>query len=281
MEGIEMSQQFLYSDIQGNVSRSEQLAELTLTETFYPARLRLSPHAHAQACFGLILAGEYEEAFRLKALSCRPHSILFRPPQVVHSNHVCEKGARCFFIEIPPQWLETLPERGARLREPAVLEGGQLEWLARRLYQEWRAMDEASSLIVHGLALEMLGHFQRGWQAKAELRPPAWLRQTQELLRARFAEPLPLAEIARHVNLHPAHVAREFRRYYRTSIGEFQRQQRIEFAREQLTNSNAPLSEIALAAGFAQQAHFTTVFKRLTGQTPAQYRTLTRGGRDQ
>jgi AraC-like DNA-binding protein len=33
-----------------------------------------------------------------------------------------------------------------------------------------------------------------------------------------------------------------------------------------------PLAEIALTVGFQAQAHFSTVFKRLTGETPARWR---------
>jgi AraC family transcriptional regulator len=268
-----MSEQFLFSNIQGNVSRREQVADLTLTETCYPARLSLSPHAHEKACFGLVIEGEYAEEFGIKSLLCRQHTILFRPPQVVHSDRVCDSGARCLFVEVAPHWLECLPARDIRLKEPAVLVGGELERLANSLYREWREMDNVTPLVIQGLALEMIGHFYRGLQ-RFERRPPAWLDQVAELLRARFAEPPQLAEIARAVERHPMHIAREFRRYYRMTMGEFVRQQRIHCASERLAQSEAPLIEIALEAGFAHQAHFTTVFKRLTGLTPAQYRKL-------
>jgi AraC-like DNA-binding protein len=45
----------------------------------------------------------------------------------------------------------------------------------------------------------------------------------------------------------------------------------VEFARNRLRNSDMPIVEIALEAGFAHQAHFNTVFKKLMGMTPRQY----------
>jgi AraC family transcriptional regulator len=50
------------------------------------------------------------------------------------------------------------------------------------------------------------------------------------------------------------------------------RKLRIEFACRRLTNTDAPLVEIALAAGFADQSHFSRAFKRETGRSPAEFR---------
>jgi AraC family transcriptional regulator len=92
------------------------------------------------------------------------------------------------------------------------------------------------------------------------------------MIRARFAEPLSLSEIAQAVNVHPAHLAREFRRWYRCAVGEYVRRVRVEFARDALLATDAPLFEIAYRAGFADHSHFTRTFKRLTGMTPYEFR---------
>ena len=39
-----------------------------------------------------------------------------------------------------------------------------------------------------------------------------------------------------------------------------------------LRDPDRPLIDVALACGFADQPHFTRVFKRLTGQTPREHR---------
>ena len=68
-------------------------------------------------------------------------------------------------------------------------------------------------------------------------------------------------------------MARQFRKYYGLTIGEFVRQsRRVEFARNRLRYSDMPIVEIALEAGFAHQSHFRDeVFKKLMGVTPRQY----------
>jgi AraC family transcriptional regulator len=45
----------------------------------------------------------------------------------------------------------------------------------------------------------------------------------------------------------------------------------VEFAGRQLATSALPLVEVALAAGFSDQSHFTKIFKRQMGMTPAEY----------
>jgi AraC-like DNA-binding protein len=48
---------------------------------------------------------------------------------------------------------------------------------------------------------------------------------------------------------------------------------RLDFAREQIAGHRA-LVEVALEAGFADQAHFTRMFKAAFGLTPARYSAL-------
>jgi AraC-like DNA-binding protein len=47
---------------------------------------------------------------------------------------------------------------------------------------------------------------------------------------------------------------------------------RLDFAARQLATSSASLAEIASAAGFADQSHFTKAFQRATGMTPGEWR---------
>jgi AraC family transcriptional regulator len=91
-----------------------------------------------------------------------------------------------------------------------------------------------------------------------------------------FDRPFAVAEIAASVGVHPAHLAREFRRHYGTTIGAYVRRLRLEWATARLAASDDTLSSIAFAAGFANQSHFTRAFKRHTGLTPGGYRASSR-----
>jgi AraC-like DNA-binding protein len=264
----------LFSSIQGKVSRVEQLGDLTLTDTSYSPRLRLRPHAHQCACFGFVLQGGFSEQFPVGTISCAGRVVFFRPPALVHENRVSSAGARCFYLQVSSRWLDHVAEHSALPHEPMSLQAGTLQRLANCLYGQWQEMDDEAPLVIEGLACEMAAQFCRAVRVKLEPSPPNWLRQVHELLHARFGDSLSLAQISREVGVHPVHIAHEFRRYYGTTIGQFRRKCRIDFACDRLAHSKSPIVEVALGAGFAQQAHFTTVFKRITGLTPRQYRTL-------
>jgi AraC family transcriptional regulator len=72
-------------------------------------------------------------------------------------------------------------------------------------------------------------------------------------------------------------LARTFRRTFGCTVGEYLRRLRIERAAEQLVSGDLPLAEIALAAGFADQSHFSNVFRRRTGVSPSAFRREARG----
>jgi AraC-like DNA-binding protein len=77
-----------------------------------------------------------------------------------------------------------------------------------------------------------------------------------------------LAEIAAKLGLSPSQLSRAFK----TSTGfpphRWQLNHRIAKAQELLRFSGLPLSQIALATGFAEQSHFTRVFKKVVGVSP-------------
>ncbi len=70
-------------------------------------------------------------------------------------------------------------------------------------------------------------------------------------------------------------IARQFRRLYGTSPQRYSLLRRLDFARA-LLGAGVPLAELALAAGFADQGHFTRSFKAAFGITPGRYVTLKR-----
>ncbi len=70
-------------------------------------------------------------------------------------------------------------------------------------------------------------------------------------------------------------LARQFRIVLGTSPYRYLLMRRLEFAREEI-HRGRPLVEVALDAGFADQAHFTRAFRSAFGLTPARYRALRR-----
>ena len=89
---------------------------------------------------------------------------------------------------------------------------------------------------------------------------------------ANLENPISLADVAAATGLSRMHFAAQFRVATGLRPHEYLLQRRIERAQELLLASRKPLVEIALDVGFKTQAHFTTVFARLVGETPNVWR---------
>jgi transcriptional regulator GlxA family with amidase domain len=179
-------------------------------------------------------------------------------------------------VEFARPWLERLQGRSTVLLRPADFERGPPLWLARRLAREWREQDDVSPLAMEGLVLELLAECARSRLEPLPDHPPAWLERAGELLRARFAESLSLEEIAETVRVSADHLARTFRRCHGCTVGDQVRQLRVDFASRRLADSDSPLVQIALEAGFTDQSHFTKTFHRYMKSTPLAFRRLHR-----
>ena len=147
-----------------------------------------------------------------------------------------------------------------------TLPRNSLPELFLRMYYKFREMDDEAlrkleQALLEDQSLTCSNH-----------RFPQWLEKVRNILDQRFAEPFKLSEIAAEAGVHPVHLAREFRKHYGTSVGEYLRRVRIEYACRELMGSNAAVTNIAFAAGFADQSHFSRTFKRLCGTTPGRYR---------
>ena len=88
---------------------------------------------------------------------------------------------------------------------------------------------------------------------------------------ANFADALPLQDLCEAAHLSGSYLIRAFKKRYGVAPHEYQTNRRIQYAKARLRDG-APLAQVALDVGFADQAHFQRVFKRMTAATPGQYR---------
>src|SRR6266702_4257576 len=109
-------------------------------------------------------------------------------------------------------------------------------------------------------------------RAKVNALPKWRLRRVEQHIAAHFERGISLSELADVAGLSRMHFAAQFRAATGYRPREYLLNHRIEHAKSLLTATNRPLAEIALAVGFSTQAHFSTVFKRISGQTPARWR---------
>jgi AraC family transcriptional regulator len=199
--------------------------------------------------------------------------VLHRPGET-HADAFGPQPASCLNVALARGWCaeadEWLAHEGAARHAPPGAAGA----LARRLALEFDQRDEASTLAVEGLTLELLAFFARD-ERRAARQPPRWLGAIVERLRE--VEPVSLAELAHESGVHPSTLARVFRRFHGCSLGEYRRSVRVERALASLRASDATLAEIAARCGFADQSHLTRALRAAVGLPPAAYRRAARG----
>jgi len=243
---------------------------IVLTETRHHQRDWLPVHAHQNAYFCLVRRGQFVERYGQRERLCKPMMLTFHPPEELHSEKIESPVSCSFNIEIETAVLEHAGQACAVPMKSQECTDKSMAHLAMRLQQEFSLNDAVSPLAVEGLTLELLAGLLRSQRPRDAV--PIWLRRIRDLLQDRFQEPLSLEELSSEAGIHPVYLVQCFRRHFRCTPGHFQRQLRVEFARDKLTKTMLSLSEIALLAGFADQSHLTRWFKQFTGITPARYR---------
>lgn len=102
---------------------------------------------------------------------------------------------------------------------------------------------------------------------------PAWrLKRVVSHIEEHLDQPITLHDMAGAAGLSRMHFAAQFRAATGLRPHEYLLHRRIERAQEMLREDRETLVEIALSVGFQTQAHFTTVFKRICGETPHRWR---------
>jgi AraC-like DNA-binding protein len=93
-----------------------------------------------------------------------------------------------------------------------------------------------------------------------------------EYIHQRYAEPIRLADLSRHVGLSSFHLCRVFRYYMRRRCHEHLTAYRLHVAAEQLAQSDRAITAIAIGCGFSSPSHFTDLFRRAMGMSPTLFR---------
>tara|TARA_B100001093_G_C26674677_1_gene947727 strand:+ start:122 stop:1078 length:957 start_codon:yes stop_codon:yes gene_type:complete len=84
-----------------------------------------------------------------------------------------------------------------------------------------------------------------------------------------IAHPVTLIKLAEKADISPRQLNRLFKEKLGCSTMKYYRSLRLNKARNLLINSPLPLTEIALATGFANSSHFSSLFSRYFGKPPS------------
>jgi AraC family transcriptional regulator len=232
-------------------------------------------HAHPGPTLCFVYAGAFTEIFTGETLECTPGTLKITPAAEPHWNQFGREDTHGLLVEAEASRVQSLGEHAAVLAERGSFRDEGLALLAWRVAGELRRRDTAAPLAIEGLLLELVAGAARERELQLTGALPRWLTDARSYLHDQ-GEVGSLSELARVVGVHPVTLSRGFRKAYGCSVGAYLRRLRVARAARALTETDDPLAEIALAAGFADQSHFSNVFRRETGLSPSAFRRTTR-----
>jgi AraC-like DNA-binding protein len=98
------------------------------------------------------------------------------------------------------------------------------------------------------------------------------LRLVNGTIDEKIGEPISVSMLSSVAGLSRSYFSNAFRKTVGRTPHEHIVRLRIEHAMKIMADTDAPLSEIAVAAGFYDQAHFANTFRRTAGMTPTEWR---------
>lgn len=239
-----------------------------------------APHCHETFSIGAITAGcsTYFNGDARERLE--QGAVVIVNPQAVHAcNPIDGQPWSYLMFYVDAHWLGSLQhELGASAdgqfspyapilsHEPALFNG------LTRLYAT--LLDpQIETLHKQSVTVEFFSQLQQSLAPgrtlpKAE---PLQLQRAADYIAAHCTDALRLEDICQAAGLSPSYLIRAFKQHYGMTPHAYLLNRRIQRSQHWL-KQDRDLAEVALAAGFADQAHFQRTFKRQLAATPRQYR---------
>ena len=102
--------------------------------------------------------------------------------------------------------------------------------------------------------------------------PPRIVRRLREHIDSNIEQRISVEALAKLANLSVCYFVRAFKQSVGMTPHDYLIRRRVERTMELLSGTDMPLSEIALAAGFADQSHCARRFRQHVGMSPRDYR---------
>jgi len=239
-------------------------------------------HRHDTYAIGLTDRGVQVFDYRGAGRVSMPGQVVVLHPDEVHDGNAGTEagfGYRIVYVE-PAQMSEALRSLCGRpyplpfVRDP-VSRNGLLARAVRRAFASPLDPLGADCLIADLAEGLLAGEGPGGRPVPARRVDAAVIERARQFLDAERTRVVHSSELEAITGLTRYDLARQFRLMFGTSPHRYLLMRRLDLARRLILEAR-PLADVAGEAGFADQAHFTRVFKAAFGLTPARYRALRR-----
>lgn len=237
-------------------------------------------HAHEHFSIGAITAGRSTYIHEQSAFQVSAGTVVLMNPGDVHAcNPINDQPWSYLMLYVDTPWLTDLQHQLGFSHDLAFRRFCVTHHQDASLFAGLKALydvlvdSEQDVLRKHSAAVEFFTEVQQRLNPGDQpLREPNFkLERAADYIRDNCTQLLKLEDICDAAQLSPSYLIRAFKQHYGMTPHAFLVNRRIQFAREQLRNGKL-IADVALAAGFADQAHFQRAFKQHLAATPGQYR---------
>ncbi|CAO3437864.1 AraC family transcriptional regulator [Azospirillum endophyticum] len=232
-------------------------------------------HSHPTFSIGLVTGGVSE--FRIGSACHRVSAgtvVLMNPDEAHACNPIGGRPWSYRMLYADAGWLAAVegverfrPHAPSLSRDPELaVRLGRLFSLLFDPVPGSPGKDEAARSFFAGLRQALGG----GSADRSDGGEHAALDRAADFISAHCTQRLRLADIAEISGLSASYLVRSFKARYGLTPHAYQINRRIQFGKRELQRGR-PIVEVALDAGFADQAHFQRAFKRHVAATPGQY----------
>jgi AraC family transcriptional regulator len=238
-------------------------------DRYHPGE-RHALHAHPYSSLTLVLSGWVEERVGSEIRRGTALSVVVKPAGVDHADLFGVDGARTLRVELSTEEEALARSSGFWPGRWWWSHGGDVSRIMIRMVQAI-ALGSGPGPPLEDLLYEALGALRGETESAPRSRPPSWIVRVREALDEESGS---IGALAERERVHPVVLARVFRRSYGTTPTEYRRRARARRAAGLLTGTRRPLVDVALEAGYSDQAHLTRDLKTVLGVTPVAIRNL-------
>lgn len=228
-------------------------------------------HRHARPHLIMVFRGGWTDRGDAGTVRLGAGDVLFHPACAVHSTRVDAPDTEVVVLRVGPEIVNEFCPLYGNVARDVHCRFESLRGIPDRIREELLDRDDAAPFILDSLAMQLLALGSRA-EGPRGVEPPSWFPAVLDFVHRSFAGRPTAKAAAMRIGVSASRVAHVFREVMGRSITDYVRECRVRAAAKALRETNAAIGEIAIAAGFYDQAHLTRAFRALQGMTPLEYR---------
>jgi AraC family transcriptional regulator len=199
--------------------------------------------------------------------------------RVFHEWHETSTPTHITFFYLAPAILQKLSDANDTYLPRIFFEDAVLSATATKLkrlierghHESVDYLEALASVLAHELSRASPDPVQVSQLSRGGL--AGWqMRAVTAYIEEHLGEQISIATLAQLARLSQFHFCRAFKHSYGIPPHQYQLQRRIQWAKVLLADRVNSVTDVGLALGYSQTSSFTVAFRKITGQTPNQFR---------